>query len=128
MIDDAGQPRICDFGLLRTFYDASDENHRFSTVESDRTVRYLAPEVVRDGFYPTVEIDVYALGCLGLFVGPLYSILQRPLKHFYQFVYLHHPYSERKRHPLIIRDIVNEIPPTPYPPDPSMNIWPSTLR
>ena len=67
LIDDSGNPRICDFGLSRIF---SDENETGMTTTSEHTgtARYLAPELVASdtNVPPTFASDVYALGSLGL--------------------------------------------------------------
>jgi serine/threonine protein kinase len=67
LIDDLGNPRICDFGLARVFLEMEGSGMTTSS-EHTGTPRYLAPELVmsEENVYPTSASDVYALGCLGL--------------------------------------------------------------
>ena len=70
LIDNTGNPRICDFGLAHIFFDEPGSGLT-TTTEHTGTERYLAPELVTDDadVHPTMASDVYALGCLGLDVG-----------------------------------------------------------
>jgi serine/threonine protein kinase len=70
LIDEAGVPRICDFGLARIFSDQAGTGLT-TTSEHTGTPRYLAPELVMSeaSVAPTLASDVYALGCLGLVVS-----------------------------------------------------------
>lgn len=66
LIDDSGNPRICDFGLVHIFL---EEEHTGLTTTSVHTGtdRYLAPELLsEDGERPSTASDVWALGCIGL--------------------------------------------------------------
>jgi serine/threonine protein kinase len=70
LIDDAGKPKICDFGLARILETISGSGLT-TTSEHTGTTRYLAPELVtsEESVPPTLASDLYALGCLGLEVG-----------------------------------------------------------
>jgi serine/threonine protein kinase len=70
LIEASGRPRVCDFGLARIFLDDEDTGMT-TTSEHTGTERYLAPELVMSEttVYPTIQSDVYALGCLGLEVS-----------------------------------------------------------
>jgi serine/threonine protein kinase len=70
LIDDSGNPRICDFGLARIFLDEGNSGMTTTTPHTG-TDRYLAYELVmtRDASVLSTASDVYALGCVGLYVG-----------------------------------------------------------
>jgi serine/threonine protein kinase len=70
LIDNCGNARICDFGLVRIVLEehASDDG-MITTSDHAGTDRYLAFELMVDGALPTAASDIYALGCLGLEVG-----------------------------------------------------------
>jgi serine/threonine protein kinase len=73
LIDDEGNPRICDFGLARIVREEDrSATGMTTTTEHTGTERYLAPELVtNDWAIPTTASDVYAIGCLGLQVDQL---------------------------------------------------------
>jgi serine/threonine protein kinase len=72
LIDEAGQPRICDFGLARLFLTEGNSGLTTTTPHTG-TERYLAPELLNDEDeelpIPTSKSDVYALACVGLKVS-----------------------------------------------------------
>jgi len=69
LIDDDGIPKLCDFGISHVF--SEQTSGMTTTSEHTGTERYLAPELVRGerGTRPTLASDVYAMGCLGLYVS-----------------------------------------------------------
>ena len=86
LIDDAGKPRICDFGLSRVFLEESD-NGMTTTSEHTGTARYLAPELVASdtSVPPTFPSDVYALGSIGLEVSSTILIFSPHLHSLHYF-------------------------------------------
>jgi len=69
LIDDEGNPRICDFGLVRLIQEEGSGGMT-TTTEYTGTERYLAPELLDvELAVPTTASDVHALGCLGLEVS-----------------------------------------------------------
>ncbi|PVF91171.1 kinase-like protein, partial [Serendipita vermifera] len=76
LIDSEDRPRLCDFGLARIFL---REGHSglTTTTQHTGTARYLAPELLddKDGVppIPTMESDIYALGCVGLKASFIFS-------------------------------------------------------
>lgn len=92
LIDDEGNARLCDFGLVRLL---SEESTGFTTTTAHTgTTRYLSYELIATDTYPTSASDVYAVGCLGL-----------------EFIFLRSPYSNQRKPALIHRDILQGIPP-----------------
>jgi serine/threonine protein kinase len=73
LVDNYGNPRICDFGLVRIILDEGASTGMTTTTEHTGTDRYLAIELLNDEtMLPTSSSDVHALGCLGLEVSFLY--------------------------------------------------------
>ncbi|KIM20330.1 hypothetical protein M408DRAFT_30439 [Serendipita vermifera MAFF 305830] len=67
LIDDYGNPQICDFGLISIYLEESN-SWMTTTRPHTGTARYLAYELLRDSetVAPTTASDVFALGCIGL--------------------------------------------------------------
>lgn len=72
LIDDEGNPRLCDFGLARIILQKGNSGLN-TTSEHLGTPRYLAPELIPDYKeeeeeykYPTTTSDIFAIGCTGL--------------------------------------------------------------
>ncbi|KIM20946.1 hypothetical protein M408DRAFT_48416, partial [Serendipita vermifera MAFF 305830] len=109
LIDDLGQPRICDFGISQVFLDETETGFT-TTSDHTGTERYLAPELVTSDstVYPTIPSDIHALGCLGL-----------------EFVHLQKPYFHRKNNLRghIIQDLKRGVPPASDPPKPWAQLW-----
>lgn len=66
LIDDQGNAKICDFGLVCILL---DEGHTgvTTTTPFTGTERYLAPELLTESDpKPSTGSDVWALGCIGL--------------------------------------------------------------
>ncbi|KAG8826575.1 kinase suppressor of Ras 2 [Serendipita sp. 399] len=103
LLDANRNPRICDFGLARLILEEGGSGMTTTTAHTG-TERYLAYELVAsdDITMPTVESDIYALGCVGLDV-----------------IFLRIPYSHRKNNARghIFHDIRQGIPPSVYPED-----------
>ncbi|KAG8833186.1 hypothetical protein FRC17_011185 [Serendipita sp. 399] len=103
LLDENGNPRICDFGLARLMLEECDSGLTTTSAHTG-TARYLAYELVvsSDTVIPTVESDIYALGCVGLNV-----------------IFLRSPYSQRKNNALghIFHDIRQGVPPAVHPED-----------
>lgn len=73
LIDDSGEPRLCDFGLSRISTDSQSLGIAVdsSTVTGTGSLRWMAPELFlsdQDGktSTPNAQTDVYALGCVSL--------------------------------------------------------------
>ncbi|KAG8791803.1 hypothetical protein FRB91_003620 [Serendipita sp. 411] len=64
LIDNSGNPKICDFGLVRLFMESGQSGFT-TTSDHTGTVRYLSPELVT-GELTSMASDIYALGCIGL--------------------------------------------------------------
>jgi len=98
LIDNCGNARICDFGLVRIILEEGiDGGGMTSPSYHAGTERYLAIELVTvDGALPTEASDVHALGCLGL-----------------EFIFDRKPHKTHKNNlqGRVIRDISNGIPP-----------------
>ena len=71
MLNDNGAAVLCDFGLVHIISDEASTGMTATTNQTG-TIRYLACELVNsdDMPDPTTASDIYALGCLGLEVGP----------------------------------------------------------
>ena len=71
MIDDDGNARVCDFGLVRIIAEYGDTGLTTTTAYTG-TARYLSYELVEsdDTKLPTPASDVHALACVGLVVRP----------------------------------------------------------
>jgi serine/threonine protein kinase len=67
LIDENGRGKLCDFGLIRVVMEGESLGLT-TTSEHVGTDRYIAPEFVLsdEPIMPTIESDVYALGCVGL--------------------------------------------------------------
>ncbi|PVF93768.1 kinase-like protein [Serendipita vermifera] len=77
LIDESGNPRLCDFGLARIFLQEGSSGLSTTTAHTG-TERYLAPELLTDkDALPSIETDIYALGCVGL----KFIFLQEPYAH-----------------------------------------------
>ncbi|KAG8833190.1 hypothetical protein FRC17_011189 [Serendipita sp. 399] len=103
LLDENGNPRICDFGLARLMLEECGSGMTTTTAHTG-TERYLAYELVasNDIVMPTVESDIHALGCIGLDV-----------------IFLRSPYSDRKNNARghIFFDIRQGAPPAVHPGD-----------
>lgn len=66
LIDELGNPRVCDFGLS-TLMNSQASSGLTTTTAYTGTTRYLAHELVdsEESTLPSKESDVHALGCLG---------------------------------------------------------------
>lgn len=80
LIDDHGNPQICDFGLISIFLEEGNSGMT-TTSPHTGTDRYLAYELLHDQetIVPTTASDIFALGCIGL-----------------EFCFLQLPYAHRK--------------------------------
>ncbi|KAG8812252.1 hypothetical protein FRC17_002114 [Serendipita sp. 399] len=106
LIDDDGEARLCDFGLVR--YVQETGTGTTTTTAHTGTARYLARELVApdsdpgaDGLKPTTKSDCHALGCIAL-----------------EFAYRRPPYADRNSSApagYIYADIIKGIPPCPSP-------------
>ncbi|KAG8821831.1 hypothetical protein FRC17_009726 [Serendipita sp. 399] len=103
LLDEKGNPQICDFGLARLILEEGSSGMTTTTAHTG-TERYLAYELVasNDTVMPTVESDIHALGCIGLDV-----------------IFLRCPYSHRKNNTRghIFFDIRQGDPPAVHPGD-----------
>lgn len=128
LIDEDGTPRICDFGLVRVFFDQTGTGLT-TTSEHTGTARYLAPELITEvNVPPTFGSDVYALGSLGLEVRPVPSFKPAIIIGF-QFVYLQKPYANHANNlrGQIYQDLRRGLPPAMTQPKlewPSHRVWP----
>jgi hypothetical protein len=68
LITGEGVPQLCDIMDAKLFTEPDDLTYRPTSEDNGR---YLAPEIVYSAEtpFPTLETDVYALGCVGLRVG-----------------------------------------------------------
>ncbi|PVG01332.1 kinase-like protein [Serendipita vermifera] len=102
LITEDGVPQVCDFGLTRIFLQEGSSGLT-TTSPHGGTERYLAPELLdtNDTCFPTLETDVYALGCVGL-----------------KFIFDMNPYSNRLNNYRgeIFADIKEGVPPTSFSP------------
>ncbi|KAG8807742.1 hypothetical protein FRC17_004283, partial [Serendipita sp. 399] len=101
LIDDNGEARLCDFGLVR--YVQETGTGTTTTTAHTGTARYLAQELVAPGSdpKPTTKTDCHALGCIAL-----------------EFAYRRPPYADRSSSApagYIYADIIKGIPPCPSP-------------
>ncbi|PVF91280.1 kinase-like protein [Serendipita vermifera] len=111
MIDDEGNARICDFGLVRILSDESNGKTMTSTYNG--TPRYLAHELVSaDRPVPTFATDIHALGCVGL-----------------DFIFLRSPHASCRNICKLYNDIGRGVPPATKapvsgdPPEPIKKLW-----
>ncbi|KIM30235.1 hypothetical protein M408DRAFT_328291 [Serendipita vermifera MAFF 305830] len=67
LIDDQGNPQICDFGLVSIYLEEGSSGMT-TTSPYTGTDRYLAYELLHDQetIEPTLASDIFALGCIGL--------------------------------------------------------------
>lgn len=64
LVDNAGNARLCDFGLARML---EDEPSGLTTTDRPKyTLFYASPELLHDGTRHTLKSDVWAWGCLFL--------------------------------------------------------------
>jgi serine/threonine protein kinase len=73
LITAEGVGQICDFGLARLIQEDATTGLTTTTPHTG-TIRYLAYELVHNVVnlcpLPTPATDIYALGCIGIEVGP----------------------------------------------------------
>ncbi|KAG8812645.1 hypothetical protein FRC17_001920 [Serendipita sp. 399] len=102
LIDDSGEARLCDFGLVRLVQEYDVPSGMTTTTAHTGTARYLAPElVVSDDPKPSTETDCHALGCIAL-----------------EFAYRRPPYAHRNSNTPVgplYADIIKGVPPCPRP-------------
>ena len=68
LIDDAGNARLCDFGLASLLGEESGSGLT-TTTDYTGTARYTAPELIdpptdTGGYKPTPPSDIFSLGCV----------------------------------------------------------------
>ncbi|PVG01330.1 kinase-like protein, partial [Serendipita vermifera] len=103
LITEDGTPQLCDFGLARIILEEGSSGLTTTSIHGG-TERYLAPELLEfdDSHLPTLEADLYALGCVGL-----------------KFTFLTPPYANRANNlrGQIFADIRSGLPPATFPED-----------
>lgn len=72
VIDAYGNAQLCDFGLAKILDDVP--SGLTTTRASSYTIRYAAPEIIMGESLHTIASDMWAWGCLVLFVGQTYLI------------------------------------------------------
>lgn len=97
LIDDEGNARLCDFGLVRIL--SEGRTGLTTTTQHTGTIRYLAHELVDsdESILPTTASDVYALGCVAL-----------------EVIFLRSPYANHRNTGHIYKDIFRNIPPATH--------------
>ncbi|KAG8831845.1 hypothetical protein FRC17_002497 [Serendipita sp. 399] len=120
LLDENGNPRICDFGLARLMLEECGSGMTTTTAHTG-TERYLAYELVasNDIVMPTVESDIHALGCIGLDVSQYQPSTETMIHIVLQVIFLRSPYLDRKNNARghIFFDIRQGVPPAAHPGD-----------
>ena len=84
LVDDSGQPKLCDSGLTTVTRNGTTGGSASSALKG--SLRYMAPEFLRNEHaVRTKKSDVWAWTCLGLEVSDLYGASMRRSSFWFRF-------------------------------------------